>query len=710
LEKSSGNLTTQLNSFLEESILRCRGVGEKRAQALAQKGIKSIRDLLFYFPRQYLDRTHISKIGDVQAGKGTFHVKVYSLQEIRLRNRETMLKVVLTDGTGYLVANFFNNLQVRYFSKILVVGTVLYVSGTVRYQQRYSELQITNFEMELVHPDEDGDELIHAKRIVPVYSESELLSTRFLRKLIWQELSKWLGKVEEFMPASILKRTGLPSFGESLMEMHFPSSLEKADLARRRLAFDRLFFMEIYMLYKGRQARLVRESVQYNSLALHDKLLASLPFPLTAAQKRVVEEIRQDLQSPKVMNRLLQGDVGSGKTIVALLTMMIVVGSGYQVALLAPTEILVAQHQRTLNGILACLGMQVEVLVGGMSKREREETLQRLENGKISILLGTHALLQPEVRFKSLGLVIIDEQHKFGVEQRKNLVSKGLAGRADLLVMSATPIPRTLSLTLYGDLQMSVIDELPPGRKQVITRWFTEKQVEKLYGFIREKVEKGEKAYFIYPLVSESDKVDLKDAITMFEHFSGKVFKGIGVGLIHGQMPQEEKEKSMVAFRQGEIRILVSTTVVEVGMDIPDASIIVIEHADRFGLAQLHQLRGRIGRGTRQSFCILVTPARISPEAKQRMTILRKCVDGFRLAEEDLRMRGPGEFLGTKQSGLPDLAPADLVKDFALLAESRKLAEELLDKKIEMTEKERHSLYEAYKQEIQAKYAYIHAG
>lgn len=703
-------MTGRSDPSLEESVLACKGVGEKRAQALNQKGIKSIRDLLFYFPRQYLDRTHISKIGDSQTGKGTFHVKVFSLQEIRLRSRGSMLKVILTDGSGYLVANFFNNLQIRYFSRILVIGTVLYISGTLRFQERYGELQITNFEIELADSDDSEDDLIHTKRIVPVYSETELLSTRYLRTLIWRELNRLHGKIEEFMPQSVLRRMNMPTYAESLREMHFPSSPEQADRARRRLAFDRLLFMEIYMLHKGREARLIREQVRYVSMELHDRLLSCLPYSLTAAQKRVLEEIKGDLQSSNLMNRLLQGDVGSGKTIVALLTMLIVVGNGYQVALLAPTEILVSQHQRTMDAILSNLGMKVDILVGGMPKKDREDVLDRLEKGEISILLGTHALLQPEIRFKSLGLVIIDEQHKFGVEQRKQLVSKGLAGRADLLVMTATPIPRTLSLTLYGDLQISVIDELPPGRRPIVTRWFTEKQVEKLYGFIREKIEEGEKAYFIYPLVSESDKVDLKDAITMFEHFSGKVFKGIGVGLIHGQMSQEEKEKSMVAFREGHIRILVSTTVVEVGMDIPDASIIVIEHADRFGLAQLHQLRGRTGRGTRQSFCILVTPAGISTEAKQRMAIMRKSIDGFHLAEEDLRMRGPGEFLGTKQSGLPDLAPADLVKDFALLAESRKLAEELLDKKIDMTEKERYSLYEAYKQEIQSKYAYIHSG
>ncbi len=702
-----------MNAFFSKNIRFCKGIGEKRAEAFKQKNINTLRDLFFYFPRQYLDRRKVSKIGDLvvtQEGAGTFLVKVFSVQEIRTRFRGSMLKVVLTDGTGYLVANFFNAQQVKYYSKILKVGAELFISGKTRYYARYNEQQITNFEFEIIDSEEGEEKTIHTNRIVPVYSEFEMISTRLLRTILWRELKEALPLIEEFMPGEILQKTSLPKLDESLKNMHFPDSIAEAELARRRLAFDRLLFLQIYMTKRGRDATQIKKNVRYDDSSLQKKLMNVLPFSLTAAQLRVLNEISRDLSSPSPMNRLLQGDVGSGKTVVALLAMLMSVSSGHQSVLMAPTEILATQHFSSMNRMLDPLGLRAEMLVSGLRKKERQTVLDKISSGSCRIVVGTHALLQPDVVFKELSLVVVDEQHRFGVEQRKVLVSKGMGGVSDLLVMTATPIPRTLSLTLYGDLQLSVIDELPPGRKPVITKWYTDKQVNDLYGFIRQKIENGEKAFFIYPLVEESDKVDLKDVLSMYERFSTSIFKGLGVGLIHGQMSKDEKDASMLKFRNGETRILVSTTVVEVGVDVPDASIIVIEHADRFGLAQLHQLRGRTGRGAKQSYCMLVTPYGISDEAKERMAIMRQSGDGFRLAEEDLRMRGPGEFLGTRQSGMPDLAPADLIKDFSLLEESRKIAMDLLDKKIDMTEKERYSLYEAYKQEVKEKYAYIHAG
>ncbi|MCH7760861.1 ATP-dependent DNA helicase RecG, partial [candidate division TA06 bacterium] len=498
---------------------------------------------------------------------------------------------------------------------------------------------------------------------------------------------------------------------EAILNLHFPESLEKANASRRRLAYEEIFYLELLLALRKRAQKGPKKGIVFvgetgganGHTSLQEKLLRLLPFELTGAQKRVLKEIQGDMKSTQSMHRLLQGDVGSGKTIVALLCMLLAVENGYQAALMAPTEILAEQHFLVLIRLLEKIGVRVVLLVGGMRKKEREEAYQAIESGEGQIIVGTHALIEEGVKFKSLGFVVVDEQHRFGVMQRAKLVRKGFTpeepakgstlrgvwqgvrGQPDYLVMTATPIPRSLSLTLYGDLDISVIDEMPPGRKPILTRWTNESKREKVYGFIRERVKEGQgglrfgQVYIVYPLVEESEKLDLKAATEMYHRLKEETFPEFQVGLIHGQMKREEKDEIMERFRAGEIQILVSTTVIEVGVDVPNATIMVIEDAERFGLAQLHQLRGRIGRGGEKSYCILITKGRISFEGKERLNTLVATQDGFKIAEKDLRLRGPGEFFGTKQHGLPQLRIADLLADTKLLSQARGDAFQLVE-------------------------------
>jgi ATP-dependent DNA helicase RecG len=546
-----------------------------------------------------------------------------------------------------------------------------------------------NYEKEIHHPDVEiveGDiekDYLNFKRIVPIYSETEGLYQRTLRRLMKAVLDGYADELSSPLPSEVVERQGLIDFSEAFRRTHFPPDEESIDLlnlqrseGHRRIIFDEFFFLELGMALKKRGVALETGISFRTDGTLVQRLLNLLSFKLTRAQQRTLAEIKEDLEKPHPMNRLIQGDVGCGKTVVALITCLYVVECGHQAAIMAPTEVLAEQHFLNLHRWLEPLGVKVALLTSSIKGSEREYLYQRIRNGEIQLVIGTHAVIQEAVEFQRLGLAIIDEQHKFGVVQRGLLKKKG--GNPDVLVMTATPIPRTLAMTIYGDLDVSLIDEMPPGRMSVETKVYPESSRSRVYRILEEEVRKGRQAFIVYPLVEESEKLDLKDATRMAEHLRKDVFPEFRIGLLHGRMKSDEKEAIMMEFKEGRIQILVATTVIEVGIDIPNASVMVVEHAERFGLSQLHQLRGRIGRGRYPSKCILLVQYRSSEEAKIRLRAMEKTTDGFKIAEEDLALRGPGEFFGIRQSGLPDFRVAHIIRDTPILIEARKEAFRLI--------------------------------
>ncbi|RMF88793.1 MAG: ATP-dependent DNA helicase RecG, partial [Nitrospinota bacterium] len=513
-----------------------------------------------------------------------------------------------------------------------------------------------------------------------IYPATEGMPQKQLRRIMKQVIDTYGDKIEETLPPALRERWRLIPLSEAIRQVHFPDDSVDVELlnaqrspGHRRLIFEELFFLELALALKRQGTLEEKRGIAYHGEGkLQEKLRRLLPYRLTAAQERVLEEIRQDMRQPHPMNRLLQGDVGSGKTIVALFALLTAIESGYQAAIMAPTEILAEQHYLTLYPYLEQLGYPMALLTSNVRGTRREALLSAIARGEIALVIGTHALIQEDVRFARLGFVVIDEQHRFGVLQRASLMQKGY--HPDVLVMTATPIPRTLAMTVYGDLDVSVIDQLPPGRQPITTRVFYEKQRERAYQLVRSEVEAGRQAYLVYPLVEESEKLELKAATEMATRLQQETFPQFSIGLLHGRMRSEEKEAVMRAFAAGEIDILVSTTVIEVGIDIPNASVMLIEHAERFGLAQLHQLRGRVGRGPHRSYCLLLAHYPMSEEARQRLRVMVESQDGFYIAERDLEIRGPGEFMGTRQSGLPELKLADLVRHQQLLQEARQAA------------------------------------
>jgi len=558
------------------------------------------------------------------------------------------------------------------------LGEKLAVSGRVRF---YKGLQIAHPEYDRL-VDEGDVALFHTGRIIPLYPTTrELieqgLDSRGLRRLIRQALEEYSAHIGENLPSEVLERHGLISRREALNAIHFPLDSGHLEQARRRLKFEELFFLELMMAYRRRLHRVQEKGVALSKVGHQTRgLVQRLPFELTEAQKRVLRQIWEDMKRETPMNRLLQGDVGSGKTIVALVAMVLAVDNGFQAALMAPTEILAEQHYITFRKLLEDMGVPVACLIGGMPSSRKREILEGLEAGKISIVVGTHALIQEKVQFKNLGLVVIDEQHRFGVMQRARLREKGW--NPNVLVMTATPIPRTLALTVYGDLDVSVLDEKPVGRQAVVTVWRREDKRREIYQFVAEQIARGKQAYIVFPLVEESEKVDLKAATESYERLRREVFTDGSIALLHGRMKPEEKEQIMEAFKEGRIKVLVCTTVIEVGVDVPQASIMVIEHAERYGLPQLHQLRGRVGRGAEKSYCILISARRITEEAQRRLETLVRTTDGFEISEEDLKLRGPGEFFGLRQHGFPRLKIADLVTDTDILLDAREAAFDLV--------------------------------
>jgi ATP-dependent DNA helicase RecG len=580
--------------------------------------------------------------------------------------------VLLRDGSGYLKAVWFN---APYLERVFKRGQRVILYGKV-IGYRGGPLEIQHPEFEIV--DQEEDDTLHTGRLVPIYRLTEGLGQRQLRALLWRIVESHAREVPESLPEAIRARRKLLPLPDALRAIHFPEDEAALTAARRRLAFEDFLLLQLGLaIRRHREGQARGVSIQPRG-RLVARLLEALPFTLTRAQERVWEEIRRDLARPVPMNRLLQGDVGSGKTIVAALAILAAVEAGYQAGLMAPTEILAEQHFLTLERLLSPLGVRVTLLTSAVKGRERDALLEGVADGAIPVLVGTHALIQEGVVFHRLGLAVVDEQHRFGVIQRASLRAKG--EQPDLLVMTATPIPRTLALTLYGDLDVSVIDEMPPGRQPIVTALRTEAKRPRIYAFIRAELAKGRQAYVVCPLVEESEVVDLKAATEMAERLSTEVFRDYREGLLPGRMSFADKESIMGEFKAGAIRVLVSTTVIEVGIDVPNASVMLVEQAERFGLAQLHQLRGRVGRGPWKSYCILLASDSPGQEARRRLEAMTETQDGFRIAEADLRLRGPGDFFGTRQSGLPEFRVADLLRDGPVLEEARQEAFALVER------------------------------
>ncbi|MDD5222885.1 MAG: ATP-dependent DNA helicase RecG [bacterium] len=713
-----------------------KGVGPKRAQALEKKGIKTVKDALFFLPYRYEDRSRLKLVRELVPGrKETVMAQVLKVGEIPLFSRfsrgkrpRRIFEVLLRDRGGALFRAKWFHYRGEYLrrsfppgAQVILYGTVGVFRGQVELIHPETEIisvpevrpgkkldfsRIAPMEPVAAEPDTDN---LNFGRIVPIYHEVEGIYPRTLRAIFWEIVRNFSEHLVSGVPAEILEGQGLIGIAEAVRALHFPEpDTDLASLENRRSPYHlRMIFEELFLLELGlalRREKASREpGTKITGTGLYrDQFIGSLPFTLTKAQERVVREIEEDLRTGRPMNRLLQGDVGSGKTVVAALASLRAAEEKYQVALMAPTEILAEQHYRNLSGYFAQLPIQVGLLTGSLSRKVREETYRKTAAGEMNVLVGTQALIQEPLTFPRLGLVIIDEQHRFGVGQRARLREKARENLPQcaphLLVMTATPIPRTLALTLYGDLDVSVIDEMPPGRKPIKTRVYNEEERPEVFRAMLEELKKGSQVFVVYPLIEESEKLDLRDATRMSEDLKSR-FPGYVVGLVHGRMKREERDRIMREFREGRIAMLVATTVIEVGIDIPEATLMIIEHAERFGLSQLHQLRGRVGRGDAPSTCILVSGAGPSrpeavekeprffpallgePEAEpqetraeRRLKVMESTNDGFKIAEEDLNIRGPGDIMGTRQSGFPVLQFADFPRDFKILLSARKEA------------------------------------
>jgi ATP-dependent DNA helicase RecG len=670
-----------MSGGLQTEVRMIKGVGPQRAELLAKRGIHTLEDLLHYLPFRYEDRLHFSQIKDIQPG-GVFTIRaqVASGQAVRgMRGRDAIYHLLVRDATGSLPCKFFHG---GYLEGRLKPGQMLVLHGKVEIDRlRPARIEMVNPQMEMLgDPGRDSTEV---GRVVPIYEAIGSFGSRSIRRAIYAGLQMLDAHAPDTLPRGLRERLRFPSRREALIYTHFPPAGTSLDAlnqfqspAQQRLIFEELFLYQLSVAL-NRQAARKQNAIAFRVRddSVREALKRILPFKPTTAQKRVLAEIAHDLEQNSPMNRLLQGDVGSGKTIVALQAAVIAIENGCQTALMAPTEILAVQHYLSARRILEPGGYRAELLISGMKTAEKEAARERIRNGEAQLVIGTHALIEDNVEFARLGFVAIDEQHRFGVLQRKRLMDKAAAhGHAPhVLVLTATPIPRTLSLTIYGDLETSVIDELPPGRTPIETRVIGQAQLPGVWEFVRREAEAGRQAYVVYPVIEES-KLELKAAIEEYERLSKVAFPTLRVGLLHGRMRSEEKEDVMQRFRRNEVQVLVCTTVVEVGVDVPNATVMVIEHAERFGLAQLHQLRGRIGRGAHKSHCILIAPVRGTDEARARLETMARTSDGFAIAEADLQLRGPGEFFGTRQSGDLGFHIANPLRDRSLLELARREA------------------------------------
>ena len=671
-----------------------KGVGPRIAQLLGKKKLKTVEDMLYFLPRRYEDRRSVKKISQAQIGSRETVIGEVINAQVQQYRRKRVFEVTIDDGSGQLTAKWFKG-NTAYLRKTFKKGARVIFTGEVREFIFAKDIIHPDFEI-LDGEDENTDNLLHFKRIVPIYSETEGLRQKYIRKIMMEVVEGYSQYISSPIPKEICERQRLADINYSIRNAHFPELDQDMDLfndmkspVHKRLVFDEFFFFELGMALK-KKGYVLEKGISFETDGkLHEKFCRILPFKMTDAQKRVIEEIKADMGSVYPMNRLLQGDVGCGKTVVSMAAMVVACENGYQAAIMAPTEILAEQHYSNIKEWAEMLGLKVAILTGSQKTQERRDISQKIESGEADIIIGTHALIQEGVEFKKLGFVVIDEQHRFGVVQRAALRSKGT--NPDVLVMTATPIPRSLAMTVYGDLDISVIDEMPPAKKPIRTKLFYEKSRGRVYEILRKELKKGNQAFVVYPLVEESETLDLKDATRMAEHLQKDIFPEYRVRLIHGRMKGAEKEEIMADFSGGRADILVSTTVIEVGIDIPQASLMVIEHAERFGLSQLHQLRGRVGRSDIPSYCILLASYARSDTSRKRLRIMEETNDGFRIAEEDLVIRGPGEFMGTRQSGLPDFRVANILRDGRILNEARKEAFSLVENDPSL-EKPEHAL------------------
>ncbi|WP_407933190.1 ATP-dependent DNA helicase RecG [Bdellovibrio reynosensis] len=662
---------------LDTQIMYLKGVGPKLGDLFNRKGLKTLADLFEFYPRAYEDQRAARNIASLKPDDiVSIKAQVVAVHSINMgRSTRKMYDVVLRDASGQIHCKYFRVPYKGYFERFKPFTEVRVVGKVTEYRGR---IEFHHPDIRDIEPDEETKDAL-----IPLYTEIEGLATAKIMKLVrlaFSQIEEW---PEEALPKWILEKYKLKPRKDALKEMHYPDPAKAQEYAefksaaQRRIIFDEFFWLELYLA--SRKTGFQKEGApQIQNKG--DKLKAlekSLPFTMTGAQKRVFAEIKSDLEKPHPMHRMVQGDVGSGKTLVSFMAAVYAAESGYQSCLMAPTEILAEQHFKNAQKVLEPLGLRLALLVGKTKQSERKKVLAALHAGEVDLIIGTHALIEDEVQFANLGLVIIDEQHRFGVEQRGVLKNKG--NSPHFLVMTATPIPRTLAMTVYGDLDVSIIDEMPAGRSPIQTRATFESKKPQALQFMLEQLKKGRQAYIVYPLVEESEKIDLKDAVSEYENLKAK-FPDVTFGLLHGKMKPDEKDQVMDAFRRQEIQVLVSTTVIEVGVDVPNANIMIIEHAERFGLSQLHQLRGRVGRGEHKSFCILIMGYAVSEEGKQRTEMMEKTTDGFKIAEFDLEMRGPGEFMGTRQSGLSGFKLANLVRDMAILQQAREAAFEVLRK------------------------------
>lgn len=695
-------LPDQSQASLQQSIARknlalgiqfIKGVGPKLAELLAKRDIRTVEDALFCLPHRYEDRRELVPIRQLRPGTTqVFQGTVISANAATTKGGRKVFEALVQDDSASILIKWFHANPV-WMQRTWKPGRRGVFTG---------EISSFGWKPEVHHPDvewleEEADvravmaaDPANFGRIVPVYPLTEGLHQKGMRKLMRQVVDGFLDNVENVLPSSLLSPHGYLPLRESLGQLHLPpAEAQLADLnegrtpAHRSLAFDEFFYWELGLALKKRGVAL-EQGIAFQVTHRYTKELARLlPFQLTAAQRRVLAEIKADMMAPHPMHRLVQGDVGCGKTLVALMAALVAVENGYQVAIMAPTEILAEQHWHNIHHWCEQLEVRVVLLTAGLKGKAKKEALAQVADGSAAIVIGTHAVIQDKVEFQRLGLGIVDEQHRFGVLQRGILKKKG--SNPDILVMTATPIPRTLAMTLFGDLSLSMIDELPPGRTPIETRIYFENRRKQVYDLIRDEVAQGRQAYVIYPLVEESEKSDLKAASQMAEHLQSEIFPGLRVGLLHGRMKPEEKEAVMSSFKKRELDILVATTVIEVGIDVPNATLMVIEHSERFGLSQLHQLRGRVGRGAHRSRCILLTSGKLSEDGERRLRVMEATSDGFRIAEADLEIRGPGDFLGTRQSGLPDFRVASILRDGAILEQAREAAFTLLERDAELS-------------------------
>lgn len=643
------------------------GVGPKRKKQLNKLGIKTLEDLFYYIPREYDDRSVFKKISECKNGeKASFKLQVIGEATVlRPRRNMSILKIPVSDGETNVYLTWFNQ---EYLKHRLRPGKTYLVNGIK--QRRGMETQISNPVFE-----EEGKENLIGK-IIPIYPLTEGLTNNIISMVIEKAFDDYGDLLEEFIPKSIVDKYGLMDIKDALKNLHFPENADIFIRARNRVVLEELLTLQLG-LYIIKNKNVSEDlGLIFPEDHLVEDFIKTLPFELTKAQARVYEEISEDMLEEKNMNRLVQGDVGSGKTIVALLGMLRAISSGYQATMMAPTEILARQHHNSLKSFLSGMNIEVDLLIGSLSKKEKDQVLEKLKNGETDILIGTHAIIQEGVEFKKLGFVVTDEQHRFGVKQRAALAEKG--NNPDILVMTATPIPRTLALILYGDLDISIIDELPPGRKEIETFAVGFDMLDRINLFIKKQLDQGRQAYIVCPLIEESDKLSINSAEEVYMQLKENAFRDYRLGLLHGKMKPGEKDEIMEEFKIGNIDILVSTTVIEVGVDVPNSNIMVIYNSERFGLAQLHQLRGRVGRGEFQSYCILINDSN-TQIARERMRIMQSSSDGFIISEKDLELRGPGEFFGTRQHGLPELRVANLFRDMKILKLAQKEADILIE-------------------------------